>query len=453
MSFPDLQLSRFDRAVLLTLVGLALLIGLLAWRGDRVGVRVVTVSPPEGATGVSTRAEVRVTFSQEMASPSGRALSLSPPVDGMLRWEGKTTLAFLPATPLTPETTYTVTLAPDLKSRQGRPLLHSLAWQFHTGPLRILYLAPDGQNHDQIFVTALEGGKPTPLTREPFGVWDYTLSPDGMTIVYAAPRQDGGNDLWLVGADGSERHSILTCPEADCTGAAWSPEGRRLVYERRSIASADSPRLWWLDLPTDGTTPVFQDDQLLGFGARWSPDGQWLSYVSPRDQGVQVYNVNDGRSFLIPSQMEEPASWRPQGDALLVTDIQFQGERFSVHLMRADLESGRLLDLSGEGEVDDGWPAWSPDGTWVAFGRKAPHASMGRQLWLMRLDGNQAHYLTDEPEIHYGPPIWSPDGRYLLFQRYPLNELEAEPGIWLLEVETLNLQQIVTPGRQPTWLP
>jgi Tol biopolymer transport system component len=445
------RVSLFDRVVLLTLVGLALLTGLLAWRGDRVGVRVVAVSPSESATGVSTRILVRITFSHEIESSSNLPLSLSPPVSGTVRWEGKK-LTFLPSAPLAPDTTYTVTLAADLKSRQGRALLRPLTWQFRTGQPRILYVAQDEQNRYQLFVIALEEGQPTQLTREAFGVWDYAVSADGTTIAYAALRKDGESDLWAVGSDGSGRRLLLACPEADCTEAAWSPDGRRLVYTRRDDVLS-FPRLWWLDVASGETVPLFQDDQVLGFGACWSPDGQWLSYISPRDPGVRVYNVNDSHSLLIPSQVEAPAVWSPQGDVLLVTDVQWRGASFAVHLLRADLESGRLTNLSGEAEVEDGSPAWSPDGSWIAFARKAHRASMGKQLWLMQPDGSQTHYLTNQPEIHHGSPAWSLDGRYLLFQRYPLTEPDAQPGIWLLEVETGTLREVVTPGGQPAWLP
>jgi len=71
----------------------------------------------------------------------------------------------------------------------------------------------------------------------------------------------------------------------------------------------------------------------------------------------------------------------------------------------------------------------------------------------MRPDGSEARYLTSEPEIHHGLPVWSPDGRYLAFQRFPLKELSARPSIWLMDVETEEIRELVTPGNRPTWLP
>jgi Tol biopolymer transport system component len=440
------------------LLGLALLSGVIIALGNRIGLQVVAVEPLDGATNVSTKAVVRVKFDQKLSVfEAGFPLAITPPVSGTLHWE-ESAVVFTPAQPLAAGTTYTVSLTADLKSDQGRTLAGQLNWNFLTRQPQILYVAPDTQGNDQIFTLPSLGSAPVQLTQEDIGIWDYAIAPDGTTITYAAMRQDGGSDLWQIASDGTGRRQLIDCVEAACSGAVWSPDGRRMVYERRKMlvegAAPGPPRLWWLDGSTAETAAVFQDNQWLGYGARWSPDSQWLSYVSPSNQGVQVYNINDGRNFLIPSRMGGLAVWSPLGDALLVTDIQRQEEGFAVHLLKADPTSGQLTDLSGQdANVEDGSPVWSPDGGWIAFTRKIAGASMGKQLWLMRPDGREAHYLTNEPDIHHGLPEWSPDNRYLVYQRYPLKELGAQPAVWLLDIQTGQNQELIMPGNRPTWLP
>jgi TolB protein len=211
-------------------------------------------------------------------------------------------------------------------------------------------------------------------------------------------------------------------------------------------------------MTTGKTEPVFQDTQALGFGAHLSPNGQWLAYFSPSDQAVQIYNLNGSRNLMIPSQMGEPPVWSPRSDAVAMSDILFMGERTAVHLFRVDLESSSVTDISaapndGDGNVDDGAPDWSLDGEWIAFRRQSPAPAMSAQIWVMRRDGTQARPLTNDERYYHAAPMWSPDGRHLVFQRFSLQGVYAQPGIWLIDMETGSLRELATPGNRPTWLP
>jgi TolB protein len=449
--------SRFDRTVLLVIATGLLLVVVLLWRGDRVGVQIADVYPEEGAANVSVRSGLRVIFSQEMAIGPEMPVQLSPPVTGVTRWDGRT-LAFIPAQPLQPGTTYTVTVAAGLESRQGRPFLRPYTWHFETGQSRVLYITWDEEDRSQIAVVNPDSSAGRQLTQEVYGVVDFAVAPDGMSIVYAAVREDGGSDLRLIDSDGANPRELLECPDAACSGASWLPDGRRLVYERRNMslpgAPPGPPRLWWLDAVQGQSAPVFQDSQWLGLGPTVSPSGEWLAYVVPLEQEIQIYNLNSGRTLRVTSRMGQPGAWHPQQDLLLVNDIQLEGDRYAVHLYLVNLENDQLQNLSGsEEDVNDNWPVWSPDGEWIVFGRREPGVPMGSQIWLMRADGSESRPLTNEPEINYSSASWSPDGLFLLFQRFLLQDPGRDPDIWILDVSSGQMWQVVTAGVQPTWLP
>jgi len=344
---------------------------------------------------------------------------------------------------------------------------------FHLDRASILYIAGDERGRNQLFVLALSGGQTRALTQGQ-NVWDYALSPDRTTVVYTALREEefgrtGGSDLWVINVDGGDGRLLLDCAQevvpVACSGPVWSPDGRWLIYERRDIASVGDPlaltSLWWLEVPTGETGPVFQDGGWPGFNPSWSPDGQWLSYASPGSisvlsYNVQIYNLQDGRTHSVSNRTGKPALWHPDSSALLMTEARTEGDLPLLHLLRYDLESQDLTDLSGGGETEDSWAAWSPDGEWIAVVRReftVSGAAMGDDVWLISADGGSARRLTEQPKMVHQAPAWSPDGRCLLFQQYALEKPNPRPGIWLLNVETGELQEVVTPGLWPTWLP
>jgi TolB protein len=450
--------SRFDRLVALIVGGLALLTLAIAGLGDRVGVIVMDHYPPLDAPRVSTQTGIQVVFSQEIAISDQEPIQLSPPAAGTVRWDGRT-IAFLPNEPLDPGVTYTVAIPAGLESQQGRPLLHPFQWQFTTSQPRVLFISWDEEDRSQLRLATPGNPEETvQLTQERLGVLDYSVSPDGAQIVYAALREDNGSDLWIMDNDGRNARLLIDCVGGACNGAIWTPDGRRLVYEQRNMPFPGTPpgppRLYWYELASGAASPVFADSQWMGLGARFSDDGQWLSYVAPLEQEVQIYNVADGRTLRITSRMGQPGIWHPRLNQLLVSDIQFQENSHSIHLFQVDLATSEMSNLSGEeAVVSDQLPNYSPDGAWISIGRKEPRQPMGHQIWLMRADGSEARPLTDNPDIHHGPAYWSLDGRQLLFERYQLSHPNADPEIWLLDVETGAMTHISSQGTQPTWLP
>jgi TolB protein len=450
-------LSHFDKIVLLIMSGLILVTLAFVWRGDQVGIQIVRLTPAENSEQVSTQAIMRVTFSQAIIPPATVAVTTNPPITGTVRWESGRTLVFEPGEQLAQNTTYTITIPAGLAGQQGRALLRPFTWQFHTGQPRLLYIAWDeARSGNQLFVITPDGSDKVQLTQEPLNVLDYGIAPDGQTIAYTATREDGGSDLWLIDATGTNRRELLACPEGACNQPVWSPDGRRLIYERRTYsqpgAPVGPPRLWWLDLNTRQTTAVFQDSQWVALGAHFSADGQWLSYINPQTQDILVYNLVTGQNITLNNGSGEPASWHPLANILLAAQVKLEEEAFSIHLTRLDVSDETTKNLSGGLHVNDSWPAFSPDGEWIAFTRKSVQANEGKQMWLMRPNGSEAVNLTQSPEIHYGPPTWSPDGRFLTFQGYALAQSD-QPAVWVYNLSTEKITQVTVPGIRPAWLP
>ncbi len=328
------------------------------------------------------------------------------------------------------------------------------------GSAQLFRLEPDASEARQLT------GVDDPAAPE---VIDYAVAPDGQRIVYAV-LEGVDSALRLVEANGRNDRPLMACPAAECAGPVWSPDGRRLVFEQRPWLNGafGSPRLHWLDADSGETLPLIEGNETPGYGARFSPDGAWLSYVSVADDGIVLYRLADGHQRLLGSFTGAPAAWSPDSAAVVYGDLVVQAnetappaagresgelplqESSTVFLYRVAVDGdGPRQRLSPEAAVADSAPAFSPDGQWIAFGRIPADTNAGRQLWLMAADGGQARALTSDPAVTHGPPQWSPDGRFLLFQRY--DPAGQATSVWRLEVDSGEETLVSEGGYLPAW--
>jgi Tol biopolymer transport system component len=437
--------------------------------------RLTAVSPARQAALVSARAPVRLTFNRPMDAASvEQALTLSPDVPGAFSWEDNT-LIFRPALAWPLSSTVTVQLRGG-RSQAGLPLLGTQAWSFAVGPLRLAYLAGDPPN---LFLTPVEGeAAPLALTAEAYGVYDYAISPDGTQFVYAARRADGGADLRWVNTDGTGVADVLLCPAEACVSPAFSPDGTRLAYQRHVLVAGVT------GAPGLGAAHVYVRTLATGFDEimsdaearfpRWAPDGR-LGYLDTSREAVVLRDLPTGALTFVPNASGEMGTWSPDGVYLVYPELAFpplpedstdpNAEEvtgaFYTYLTRVTLATNERLNLSGDqAPVDDSSPAYSPSGGWIAFGRKLQVLDQwtpGRQLWLMRPDGAEAHALTADPLYNHSAFTWSPDGRLLAYMRFQTADQTAPAEIWLVGpaagTPEAAAPHLLIQGYLPEWLP
>ena len=333
----------------------------------------------------------------------------------------------------------------------------------------VMFMDWDENGRIQLYVMPVDGAA-RQISNETDDIINFAPAPDGRALAYIVDREQG-HEIWLAEWNGRAAKNprlLVNCVAARCDPLVWHPDSRRLLYEKREWATPNSPHLWWLDTQTGQTIHLLADVNEVSANAAISPDGRWVSYASPRTETMEVYNLETGEQFAAAQSIGSPAVWRPDSSQLLIRDLNqiiYHGAAGNnheahehdfgeaVHLFIENVPGGSRLVLDETGNVDDANAAWSPDGEWIAFGRKIIRTNTGRQLWLARADGSEAYPLTEGFTIQHGQPRWSPDGRRLLFQRADLTLPDPRPSLWLLDVETNEMWEIRPSGMLPVWLP
>ena len=141
--------------------------------------------------------------------------------------------------------------------------------------------------------------------------------------------------------------------------------------------------------------------------------------------------------------LAEPSTGAPSPVLAYVTSTRdaLQVEAFSIRLLYSDGSIGDPLNPPQTSVID---PAWSPDGSRIAFGALpyvcgpgAPCAYGSSAIWVMDADGSNAVQIQTPPPGGYGRgPTWSPDGSSIVYTRKPADEEDDEtfphPDLWVL---------------------
>ena len=293
--------------------------------------------------------------------------------------------------------------------------------------------------------TALPAGTYNLATSQTTGAGDnVNAAPVVFTI---AQRANGalvftrGGDLWIRDVTGAVQQ--IACPNGDAHGsgcvntdadedfASVSPDGAKIVFE--SARGGNGYHLYTADLDGTHLTQLTSGagDALT---PRWSPDGSTVvySYEATAGGDFALYTVAADGSGAPQQLTFHPAgssyddaapAYSPDG-----TEIAFQSDRplanssapagtYEIYVMdltgTKDADGNYPLPLRTDDDANDLMPAWSPDGSQLAF-QNGPAGAEQILRMSTSADGGPVYVVAADAGGDRSP-AWSPDGTQIAY--------------------------------------
>jgi len=200
--------------------------------------------------------------------------------------------------------------------------------------------------------------KPDP----PIDVYELDWSPDGKTIICAGlPSGAAETSLYKIKFPNGDASLFLS---GGISAPAWSPDGRTIAYVKWPGGDAGTVEL----IPADGGTPAVIAAGGKFYNPSWTADSRRVVFSQYFDESQRhvVWSVDiETKDKVYVTEGFDP-KWAPGGDWLAVT--RQDPDEYSVYLVspKEGTEIRFIGPVDGVPDASARWPAWSPDGKWLA---------------------------------------------------------------------------------------
>ena len=150
------------------------------------------------------------------------------------------------------------------------------------------------------------------VTDETGAVW----SPDTSRVIFSSDR-GGANDLFTKTTDGLGTDVLLFTQSGPQVADDWSPDGKSLVFEDNSRDTGLD--LWMLTFEDEQKPRPLIRTRFQEWGARISPGGEWMAFVSNESGASEVYVAplrGSGEKKRISTAGGVSPRWRRDGKEL-----------------------------------------------------------------------------------------------------------------------------------------
>lgn len=301
-------------------------------------------------------------------------------------------------------------------SSDGQWIVYSAKTQGASGPWGVCKIHPSSSGFQSLTEGFLD---PTDT-----GARGPSFAPD--TSIFFTRYTATALDIWRMNSDGSGKVNLTASnSRTNEKNPVVSPDGNSYAYT--SIGS-----LWVADI--DGSNAIkISGGVTLGVSQySWSPDSQWIVYRGEEGANEWLYKAkSDGTvnaeltkpPLFFDTQVHSQPAWSPDGTKIAYIWYKTDGSNSYYNLRVRSMES-----LYNEESIDSassinlpGWSSlsgsvsWSPDSTMVSYSKLYSDTTSSRVLMIADISKSNAPIQLTTGYVD-SIPYWSPRGNQIVFQ-------------------------------------
>ena len=276
----------------------------------------------------------------------------------------------------------------------------------------------------------------TPLGEKAGDLYDieHAWSPDGSHVAFSrASMSDFETGVYVANADGSGAELLVE----DASSPRWSPDGTAIAYLGTDPFAGGSV-LSVIEVDAGEPLELSED----GSPASWSPDGQRIAFMSvpgldtsfevpPGELRIVNADGSGLETLADAAPFAPPPAWSPDGSRLAFVALAEGADpgSFDVETVIAvhDLGTGETSVLAAVDGAGLGEPTWSPDGETIAFTiMTASLLGSSGALATVTATGGPITRVIESSATLFSTPLWSPDGEWLAVARADDSYLTGE---------------------------
>ncbi|MEO1251962.1 MAG: S9 family peptidase [Pseudomonadota bacterium] len=242
------------------------------------------------------------------------------------------------------------------------------------------------------------------------------ISPDGRHVVYERRSNDIMTDrarpsIWIVDTGSQRNHRPLQSGRDGYSSPRWSPSGDRIAYV--SGAEGGKPQLYarWMDT---GQTALLTNLQEAPGNIAWSPDGEMIAF--------SMFVEDKSEPLAAPPATPEGAEWAPPVKVIEDVIYRADGAGYArsgfTHIFVVPAEGGTARQLTDGDYNHGGGLSWSADSSAIVFSANRSddwqRNPVEAEIWRVDIASGEMTALTDRVGPDAAPEV-SPNGELIAY--------------------------------------